>query len=127
MIAEYVDLQIAVAQRAQQIRRVLQQEHYSMKFVPFPAAVPSLGGITETEISILVGINENQEWVCIHIPISLFETGTPADVRVWAYYQGTANEKRLRTLEDKDSETKRSGEISMLKELVAKYPEALNE
>lgn len=127
MIAEYVDLQIAVSQRAQQIGRVLQQEHYSMKSVPFPAAVPSLGGITETEVYILVGINENQEWVCIHIPISLFETGTPADVRVWAYHQNTDNEKRLRLIEDKDSESKRSGEIVMLKELAAKYPEALNE
>ena len=98
-----------------------------MKSVPFPAAVPSLGGITETEVYILVGINENQEWVCIHIPISLFETGTPADVRVWAYHQNTDNEKRLRLIEDKDSESKRSGEIVMLKELAAKYPEALNE
>ena len=127
MISEYVNLQLAVSQRCTEIGRVLQQTHYAMAFVPFPAAVPALSNITETEIAILVGMNSEQEWVCIHIPISLFETGTPADVRVWAYHQNTDNEKRLRLIEDKDSESKRSGEIVMLKELAAKYPEALNE
>lgn len=127
MISEYVNLQIAVFQRCTEIGRVLQQTHYAMAFVPFPAAVPALSNITETEIAILVGMNAEQEWVCIHIPISLFESGTLADVRVWSYHQNTDNEKRVRLLEDKDSEVKRSGEISMLKELVAKYPEALNE
>ena len=98
-----------------------------MAFVPFPAAVPALSNVTETEIAILVGMNADQEWVCIHIPIPLFESATPADIRVWAYNQNAVNEKQIRSLEDKDSEAKRSGEISMLRELAAKYPEALSE
>ena len=127
MISEYIGLQTAVSQRAIQIGRILQHEHYAMEYVQFPAAVPGLSGVTETEVSILVGMNADQEWACINVPIPLFETGTPADIRVWSYSQNEANAKRVRALEDKDSESKRAGEIAILKELLVKYPEVMNE
>lgn len=127
MISEYVNLQMAISNRAVEVGRILQQEHYAMTSVPFPAAVPGLNDISENDVAIVVGMSADKEWVCIHIPIHLFETGTPADIRVWSYAQNTANERRLKNMEDADATGKRTGEIAMLKELAAKYPEALNE
>ena len=98
-----------------------------MKSVPFPAAVPGLNDISENDVAIVVGMGSDREWACIHIPIPLFETGTPADIRVWAYSQNAANEKRLKTLDDTDATAKRRDEIAVLKELAAKYPEVLSE
>ena len=96
-----------------------------MESVPFPAAVPGLNDIMEDTVAIVVGMAADREWVCIHIPIPLFETGSPADVRVWAGSQNAANAKRIRSLEDKDASVKRADEIAILKELAAKYPEEL--
>lgn len=128
MIGEYLAYQEQISQRANYVGRSIQAyRHYAIQTVAFPAAVPRLHDITNTAVVIIVGMDNQQEWVCIHVPIPLFENGSDSDLRVWVTHQNTANDNRVRDMEDVSTEKRRAQDIDILKELMAKYPDVVSE
>ncbi len=126
MLAEYVQLDELIKQRAAHIGKLLREHrHFAACGHAVPIASPYLSQITEGYMHIAAGYSSNGALCAVVVPAPLVENGSDADIRKWIDYCNTEHAKSDLDIQNEEIETRRVQELSILRELLARYPEEI--
>jgi len=124
MIAEFLQLQSAILQRAVMIGRILiAHKHWGCYGHPVRLAAPFLEDVCDDGVRIAVGMTKDGAPCSISVPAELFETGSDGAIRTWITRSNEEHAELAENRVSREEELRRAQEISILHELMKRYPQ----
>ena len=124
LVSHYLQLLDIVKSRTFYIGRLLRSyRHYGCFGYPIGVATPYAAEISLDYVKIGVGLASNGDVGIVSVPVLLFESGTEGNIKTWITQQNTEHAKSAEDLEDEANDTRRKQELSILHELMNRYPE----
>ena len=127
MIAEYLQTQTDISQRAQQIGRIIQStDYFALQQMLYPCVSPYAHEVSLEYVGIIIGLTDEHDRIMVRVPTPLFETAQQSDIRVWIQRLNAHENAKTNGADDTAAAAKRANEVQMMKELMTKYPEEVN-